>query len=66
MKRDQVMGIHAVEALLKTSPERLTRVWMQPREGRLMQLHTQLQQALYRTAMVARWTACRTTSDIRA
>lgn len=45
MKRDQVMGIHAVEALLKTSPERLTRVWMQPREGRLMQLHTQLRQA---------------------
>ncbi len=45
MKRDQVMGIHAVEALLKTSPERLTRVWMQPREGRLMQLQAQLQQA---------------------
>ena len=45
MKRDRVMGVHAVEALLEAAPARVVRVWIQPGSGRLKSLQGQIDEA---------------------
>lgn len=45
MKRELVMGVNAVEALLETAPERLIRAWMQPSSDRLGRLRQRLSEA---------------------
>ncbi len=45
MKRDWVMGVHAVEALLEAAPARVVRVWIQPGSGRLKSLQEQIDEA---------------------